>query len=77
MRLKSLLVLGLVVAATTLVAQRRQRAPDALPNTPYDGKFTFVRIRSPGGMGGRVVRRPALEPRLSAPKVISGRSRAS
>ena len=29
------------------------RAPDALPNTPYDGKFTFVRIRfNPGGMSG-------------------------
>ena len=41
------------MVTTTLLAQRRQRAPDALPNTPYDGKFTFVRIRyNPGGMGG-------------------------
>jgi len=53
MRLRSLLVIGLVVVSTTLLAQRRQRAPDALPNTPYDGKFTFVRIKyNPGGMGG-------------------------
>ena len=53
MRLRSLLVLGLPSCRTTLVAQRRQRAPDALPNTPYDGNFTFVRIRyDPGGMSG-------------------------
>ena len=56
MRLRSLLALGMVVAATTLMAQRRQRAPDALPNTPYDGKFTFVRIKytlaSMSGDGG-------------------------
>ncbi|HKP29366.1 MAG TPA: DUF4159 domain-containing protein [Gemmatimonadales bacterium] len=46
-------VLALAVIATSLVAQRRSRNADALPNTPYDGKFTFVRIKyNPGGMGG-------------------------
>jgi hypothetical protein len=50
-RLTTLLLLALI--ATTLVAQRRSRNSDALPNTPYDGKFTFVRIKyNPGGMGG-------------------------
>lgn len=52
MRYRTFVVLGLVLAATTLVAQR-QRNSDALPNTPYDGKFTFVRIRyNTGAMGG-------------------------
>jgi len=52
MRYRLLAVLGLALVATTLFAQRR-RNPDALPNTPYDGKFTFVRIRyNPGSMSG-------------------------
>jgi len=49
-RIVAVLILALI--ATSLVAQR-SRNSDALPNTPYDGKFTFVRIKyTPAGMGG-------------------------
>jgi Domain of unknown function (DUF4159) len=33
-----------LIAATTVGAQRR-RAPEVLPNSPYDGRYTFVRIK--------------------------------
>jgi hypothetical protein len=49
------LVAALLLLAGSVLAQRRGgRNSDALPNAPYDGKFTFARIRyDAGGGGGR------------------------
>ena len=45
-----------MMATESLAGQRRRSAPiEELPNVPYDGRFTFVRIRfepSTGAMGG-------------------------
>jgi hypothetical protein len=41
----SLLVLGTISAAVTLTTQRRWRGFYLEPNVPYDGRFTFARIR--------------------------------
>ena len=45
------LVLVAALAATSLFAQRRGRPPEAMPNAPYDGKFTFIRVRYNPGSG--------------------------
>ncbi len=42
---------ALIVAIPTLAAQRRGRQPDILPNSPYDGRYTFVRVRYELPMG--------------------------
>lgn len=43
----------LVAGVGTVLAQRGGRNSDALPNAPYDGKFTFLRVQyDAAGMGG-------------------------
>ncbi len=42
---------ALIAAISTLDAQRRGRQPDILPNSPYDGRYTFVRVRYEVPMG--------------------------
>jgi hypothetical protein len=49
MRRVVLLVLALCIAAP-LLAQWRRMAFE--PNVPYDGRFTFARIRYTGAAGG-------------------------
>ena len=49
-----LLVVGLVLALSPLQSQRgRGRGFEALPNVPYDGRYTFVRISYDMGEFGR------------------------
>jgi hypothetical protein len=48
---RALLVFATVLVAGSLLAQRRMRMQESLPNAPYDGKFTFIRVRYNPGSG--------------------------